>query len=60
MANKIFEDKTTMDEAQAQWPQRTALGMYEPQNPNRPLPGFRVTSIADVKHVVRPRKGRDY
>jgi hypothetical protein len=59
MAKKIFEDKTTMDEALAQWPQRTALGMFEPQNPNRPLPGFKIT-FADVKHVERPRKGRDY
>ena len=60
MASKIFEDKTTMEEALEQWPQRTALSMNERQNPNRPLPGFRLTSFADVKHAARPRKGHDY
>ncbi len=59
MAN-IFEDKTTFAEAMAEWSQRPALSMYEPQNKRRPLPGFRVDNEADVKNVIRPRKGHDY
>ena len=59
MAN-IFEDKTTFEEGMAQWSQRSALSMYEPQNKRRPLPGFRIDNDADVKHVERPRKGHDY
>ena len=60
MMASIFEDKTTFEDGMAQWSQRPALSMYEPQNKLRPLPGFRISHEADVKSVERPRKGHDY
>ncbi len=59
MAN-IFEDKTTIAEALAQWPQKVAQSLDEPQSRDRPVPGLRVNGEMDVKNVIRSRRGHDY
>jgi hypothetical protein len=56
----IFEDKTTMEEALAQWSQRTHTEWNEPQCRDAKLPGQRPNPEMVVKNVIRPRRGFGY